>query len=125
MQPGLLHNAVGVLTALSASPLLQNYVGRFVQGRVCMGSFHRTQDLALNRALIKNRYSFWLFLFCIGYAFSILIAAPDFLTENVKQYLYMALYMVLLFGNDITAPFEKKLSELQAVPTPLSQLLSR
>lgn len=103
------------LTALSASPLLQNYVGRFVKVAFVWGAFIVLRDLALNRALIKNRYSFWLFLFCVGYAFSILIAAPDFLTENVKQYLYMALYMVLLFGNDITAPFEKKLSELQAV----------
>jgi len=100
-----------ILTALSASPLLQMYVGRFVKIAFVWGAFLVLRNFAHNRSLIKNRYSIWLLLFCVSYAVSILIAAPSHFFGNIVQYSYMVLYMILLFGNDITAPFEKKLSE--------------
>lgn len=101
-----------VLTALSASPLLQIFVGRFVKVAFVWGAFLVLRDLVRSRTLIKNRYSFWLFLFCVAYAVSILLAAPSHLTENVTQFSYMILFMILFFGNDITTAFDKKLYEL-------------
>ena len=104
-----------VLTALTSSPLIQNHLGRFVKIGFAWGAFLIVRDMLQSRSMIKNRSSLWLLLFCLSYAFSILIAAPARLTENVIQLLYMGLFMVLLFGNDLDSPVEEKKKELLRV----------
>ena len=104
-----------VMTALTSSPLLQIYLGRFVKIGFVWGSYLVLLDFTSNRSLLKNRSSLWLLLFCASYAVSILIAAPNHLFENISQFLYMVLFIILLFGNDHNTPVEVKMKELKIV----------
>ena len=111
MQPHPLYMLLVVLTALtlfaSDSELSRRFVARLCLGRLlivvtCL-PLHDKTGLRLA------------FAFRLSYAVSILIAAPAHLTENVIQLLYMGLFMVLLFGNDLDSPVEEKKKELLRV----------
>lgn len=102
-----------VLMLLSSSPLIQFVVGRFVKITLVWGMFLIVRDIFKNRALLKNRFSLILALFCVSYAISILLSMPAHMGENISQFLYMVMFFVLLFGNDLCASCEKKKQELK------------
>lgn len=107
-----------LLTALLLNivPYLHEQLGGYMKILLIWGLFLTCYDILRNPGgLIASRGMLFLLLFAFCYAITILLNYRVYFTENIKALIYMFMFFVLLYGNDIKQSKEQMKKEIRIV----------